>query len=477
MLSVILLVAAFICFIALFVTYKPQAKYNNGMLFAVTLPAHVMDDAHIRNIQGQFNKQFKKASIYMVVCLVPFVLLHYLMSYQIIYFFVWISVFFIVMVMPFRRAFRDTLALKRENEWFVGTKRIIQSDLRVAHLKNQRSASLWLFTIPFAMAIGMMLWAASGETPFFGVTSGGLVVTVLFLLVSILMRRSKAKVYSANSEVNVSLNQARRRSISYVWLLMAIAENIHFLFIYFLLINENADMNGVWITIILLFTIIPVGIIFYVYRKIQALEQEVLAQDGKVIYTDDDEYWANGISYHNPNDTSIFVTKRIGIGETVNTATWVGKLFVWGSIGLTAVLIIGVSFMLIRSELTSPTLSITSEYQVEINYPMYSFDFNIADIEELKLVDSIPSGMKTNGEATGQYARGHFRSKELGKTRMYIYKKNPPYIRIKLEDVYIFYNEKDPVLTQQLFEQLKGRASTNPAARRFISQLLGKNYM
>lgn len=176
-----------------------------------------------------------------------------------------------------------------------------------------------------------------------------------------------------------------------------------------------------------------------------------------MIYTDDDEYWANGISYHNSNDTSIFVTKRIGIGETVNTATWVGKLFVWGSIGLTAVFIIGVSFMLIRSELTSPTLSITSEYQVEINYPMYSFDFNIADIEQLTLVDSIPSGMKTNGEATAKYSRGHFRLKEIGKTRLYIYKNNPPYIRFKLEDVYIFYNEKDPLLTEQLFEQLQKR--------------------
>jgi len=455
MLSVILLVTAFICFIAMYVTYKPQAVYKNGMLFAITLPADVMDHAEIKNIQARFNKQFKKAGLWMVVCLLPFVLLQQFIAYLVIYLLIWISTFFFVMVMPFRRAFRDTLALKRENEWFVGTKRIIQSDLRVAHLKNKRSASLWLFTIPFAMAIGMILWAASGDTPFFGVTSGGLVITVLFLLVSILMRRSKAKVYSANSEVNVSLNQARRRSVSYVWLLMAIAENIHFLFIYLLLINDNADMNGVWITITLLFTVIPIGIIFYVYRKIQTLEQEVLAQDGKVIYSDDDEYWANGISYHNPNDTSIFVTKRVGIGETVNTATWVGKLFIWGSIGITAALIIGVSFMIIRSELTSPALSITPDQRVEINYPMYSFDFNIADIKELKLVDSTPSGMKTNGEATGQYARGHFRSKELGKTRMYIYKKNPPYIRIKLEDVYIFYNEKDPLLTEQLFERLQ----------------------
>ncbi|MNH93161.1 hypothetical protein D3C73_457560 [compost metagenome] len=458
MLTVILLVTAIICYIALVGTYKPQATYKNGMLFAVTLPTHVIDHLEIRNVQAQFNKQFKKASLWMVGCLVPFVLLHDWSAYQMIYFFVWISVFFIVMVIPFRRAFRVTLALKRENEWFVGMKRVIQSDLRVAQLKNQRSASLWLFTIPLVMAIGIMLWAAREDAQLLGVTSAGLVLTLLFLFLSLLMRRTKAKVYSMNSEVNISLNQARRRSVSYFWLFMAIVENIHFLLIYLFLVSENAEMNGVWLTITLLFTMIPIALIAYMNRKIHSLEQEVLAQDGKVIYTDDDEYWANGFTYHNPHDKSIFVTKRIGIGATINTATTVGKFFIGGTLVLLAVTIIGVSFMLIRSELTSPILSVTPEHAIEINYPMYSYDFNIADIKELTLVDRVPSGSKTNGEATDQYARGHFRLKELGKTRLYIFKNNPPYIRIKLKDVYIFYNEKAPLLTEQLFEQLQKQA-------------------
>src|SRR5690606_19432780 len=111
--------------------------------------------------------------------------------------------------------------------------------------------------------------------------------------------------------------------------------------------------------------------------------------------------------------------------------------------------------MLIRSQLTSPTLTITPEHTIEIDYPMYSYEFNIADIEQITLVDQVPSGTKTNGEATDQVARGHFRLKELGKTRLYIFKKNPPYIRIKLENAYIFFNEKDPYLTEQLFEQLQ----------------------
>jgi len=425
------------------------------MLFAITLPPHALEHEEIQSIRARFNKQFKKASLWMILCYVPFLFLHYLMTYQFIYFFVWISVFFFVMVIPFRRAFRDTLALKREHEWFVGTKRVIQSDLRVAHLKNQQSISLWLFIIPFAMAIGTMLWTILEDIDFIGMASVGLILTTLFLLISLLMRGSKGKVYSENSEVNVALNQARRRSISQLWLSMAIVENIHVLFIYLWLLNDNAGMNGVWVTILILFTIIPIGFIYYTYRNISTLEQEVLAQDGKIIYTDDDEYWANGFTYHNPNDKSILVPKRIGIGETINTATVVGKFSMWGTVGLTAVLIIGVSFMLIRSELTSPVLTVKADHTIEIDYPMYSFDFNIADIEEIMLVDEVPSGRKSNGESTTQHARGHFKLNEIGKTRLYIFKNNPPYIRMKLDDVYIFYNEKDPVLTKDLFEQLK----------------------
>jgi uncharacterized membrane protein len=457
LLTVILLAVAIISSIVLLVTYKPQSKYNKGMLFAVTLPADVIEHSDLKSIQAGFNKQLLQASWCMAVLLVPFVLLHDWSAYQVIYFFVWISGFFVVMSIPFRHAFRSTLALKRENDWFVGKKRVIQGDLRVAHLKNQRAASLWLFTIPFAIAIGMMLWALKEDVQLLGISAGGSVVTVIFLLISIYARQKKAKVYSENSEVNVSLNQVNRRIMTYLWLFLAIVINIHFLFIYLLFINEQASMSGVWLTISLLFTVIPIGMILYAHRKFNVLEQEVMEQDGKPIYSDDDEYWSNGFTYHNPQDKSIFVTKRVGVGETVNTGTLVGKIIVWGTMGLTALLIIGTSFMLIRAENTSPILTVTPEKQIKIEYPMYSLDFNITDIEQIMLVDNVPSSIKTNGEATNKYARGHFRSKELGKTRLYIYKNNPPYIQIKLKDVYIFYNEKDGAQTDKVFRELQSQ--------------------
>jgi len=361
----------------------------------------------------------------------------------------------VVMVLPFRTAFRETLVQKREEEWFVGTKRVILGDLRVAQWKNQRSASPWLFLIPGAMSIGLTLWSVSKDPQLWGVSAGGMVMTVILFLVSLSMRRTKAKVYSMNSETNLVLNQARRRAVSLLWLFVAILENILFLILLLLVMNENAAMNGIWVTMVLLFTAIPAGLVIYVYRRLHIQEQEILTNDGKTVYTDDDEYWANGFTYHNPNDKSIFVTKRVGVGETVNTATPVGKMIVWGAGALVAAVIFGTSFLLIRSEMTSPKLTVTSDQRIEIDYPMYSYSFDMTDIRQLTLVESVPSGSKTNGESTDKHARGHFRLKDIGKSRLYIFKNNPPYIQFVLDDVHIFYNDEDSAKTRELYEELR----------------------
>lgn len=457
MLTVILLGAALICFLTALFTYGNQAQYKNGMLFAVLLPADAAGHEEFRTIRARFKKRFMLTSFVLAAGLVLLAVLHRWFAYQLVGFFVWLLVFVAAMGGPFRRAFRETLEVKRRNHWFVGPKRVVHSDLRAAVAKNQRAAPLWLFLIPFGMAAAAMWWAGRSGIPLVA-GSGGLLLTVLLLLLSVNMRRTKAKVYSMNSEVNVLLNQAKRRALSYLYVVLAIMENIHALLLSAFFRDHSVGPQGVWVAGLILFSAFPAGMIYYVYRNHHKLEREVLSQDGKVVYTDDDEYWANGFTYHNPNDNSVFVTKRVGIGETINTATTAGKWMAGGVIGITLAVIIGVSFMVIRSEMTSPELTVTSGGNVDIHYPMYSYSFPLADVEQVSLVEQVPSGTKTNGEATGQYARGHFRLAEVGKTRLYIYKNNPPYIQIKLKDLYIYYNEQDPAETRRIYGELQAAA-------------------
>ncbi len=170
---------------------------------------------------------------------------------------------------------------------------------------------------------------------------------------------------------------------------------------------------------------------------------------------DDDESWKNGFTYHNPRNKRFLVPKRVGVGMTVNTGTPAGRIVMWGLCAAVAAILGFVCFMIVRAELTSPTITVTQEQRVEIDYPMYSYGFNVGDIQEIALIDQMPSGSKTSGEATDKYARGHFRLKGLGKARLYIFKDHPPYIQFKLENGYVIYNDKDPVKTRQLFDSLQ----------------------
>ncbi|MBD3921365.1 hypothetical protein H8B09_21530 [Paenibacillus sp. PR3] len=455
MYTAILLGTIILCYIVMLAVYWPQARYAKGMLFAITLPEHVMDDSNIQSIQLRFKKRFVQVSLWMTLLLIPFIVSYNWIAYQTLYYFAWLTAFFIVMAVPFRRAFRETLALKREKEWFVGKKRVITTDLRAAYLKNKHMAPAWLFAIPFALSIGLMLWGMRMDASMLSVTLSGLFITALLWFISIQARRVKSKVYSANSEVNVSLNQANRRSLSYLWLTVAVIENVHFLVLAMLVHADDSASFGVWLTMSILLAAIPILWIWQVYRTISERERELLALDDKPIYTDDDEYWANGFTYHNPMDRSVMVEKRVGIGMTINTGTTAGKIMMWGMFGLIFAVIAGACFIVVRAEFTAPSLVVTAEHRVKIDYPMYSYSFNADDIKQMTLIERVPSGMKTEGEATNKYARGHFSLKELGKTRLYIFKNNPPYIQIKLADGYIIYNDKDPMVTERLYEEIR----------------------
>lgn len=176
--------------------------------------------------------------------------------------------------------------------------------------------------------------------------------------------------------------------------------------------------------------------------------------NGQFVYDDGDQYWSNGITYHNPNDTKVLVPKRIGIGETVNTATKTGKTIIYTTMIVVAITVIGTLLLVVSSEINSPQLQFPTNTTVHIDYPGYSYQFSTADIISLSLIEQYPKALKTSGFATNDYLRGNFRIRDVGKLKMYIYRESPPYIEIKLEDIIIYYNDDDPEQTIMNYEEM-----------------------
>ena len=71
--------------------------------------------------------------------------------------------------------------------------------------------------------------------------------------------------------------------------------------------------------------------------------------ESKNIVRDDDNLWKYGVYYYNPEDPTLFVEKRFGIGWTLNFGRPMSWIILGGILGLIAVSVI-VTFVLVTSK-------------------------------------------------------------------------------------------------------------------------------
>lgn len=89
---------------------------------------------------------------------------------------------------------------------------------------------------------------------------------------------------------------------------------------------------------------------------------------------------------------------------------------------------------------------------------MYGFETNIAEIENVALIDNLPKiNMRTNGFSLGGIKKGSFNLDQLGNCRLLIHSELPPYLVIsKIEGERIIINFKDKTVTEKTYDRIKG---------------------
>ena len=92
---------------------------------------------------------------------------------------------------------------------------------------------------------------------------------------------------------------------------------------------------------------------------------------------------------------------------------------------------------------------------ISIDYPSYDYEFSVAEIEDVSLVDEVNFKIRTNGISTDEYSRGSFKSVQYGKCKAYIYNESKPYIVVKLKNTYLIYNERTKDETMKVYNELK----------------------
>lgn len=90
----------------------------------------------------------------------------------------------------------------------------------------------------------------------------------------------------------------------------------------------------------------------------------------------------------------------------------------------------------------------------------YSITLELSKIQSAELTDSLPKiTIRTNGIGAGSILVGHFRMKDIGKCRLYLNLKYPPYVHVIMTDgEHIFFNTKDSLRTKELFSAIRDSA-------------------
>ncbi|AOZ92343.1 DUF1648 domain-containing protein [Paenibacillus crassostreae] len=157
-----------------------------------------------------------------------------------------------------------------------------------------------------------------------------LMMTILFMIINLSIQKSKQQLNSSNPKKSLKQNMLFRRSWSLYLIFTGLLLVILFAFIQ---LNMIFDLN---VEIIMLVSILFTAIIIIGAAVLSFITGQSGNRIGKSSKpsnsqpANDDTYWKLGSFYYNPQDPSIWIEKRTGIGWTINFARPMSWVFLIG---------------------------------------------------------------------------------------------------------------------------------------------------
>lgn len=457
----ILLAPVFIVLAVVVGIYLGLAKPRKGLWFGVTFPADALGDNRLLALQQEYRRSYALFAVLAAAAALPILWFGDTFSLAFIYVFLWLAGVMYTSTVPFKRIHYKAAKLKRDNDWFApGARKKVRIDVDIALMKRKQPLAPYWFIVPVLMSVPLIVISLRENVGVLRMSGfASLFMTVVMFLLYLAFSRGPHRPHSRNPVPNEAINIAASRLWSILWFSLAVFEAANAFVAYRVLSQGNSGDPGLWYGGIFMVSLVPLIGIYVVHQHIKELEYRYGDTDGISYPADDDVLWRHGLSYYNPKDKSVFVPKRIGIGTTVNMASRTGRMLYYGSLALVSAIVIPIAILIVRADTSPPKLVIEGDDRVIIEDSMYPLEFALEDVLELTLSEDMPSGFRTNGIATSEYARGDFKLTKLGAAKLYVFKQNAPYILFKLPDRYVVYNEKDPAATEALFSELKALTS------------------
>ncbi len=248
--------------------------------------------------------------------------------------------------------------LKQQQEWFKDRKQVNISELNI---RSKDEMLPWvIFTIPMLISISLIVftlmnyhqfpnqipthWGPDGKPDAFTTKSYFSILTLplillvmqgMFIGIIEMTRKSGIKLSAGNVKASRIRQLRLRKYTSWFLFVVSILLTMLFSFLQFTTLYENVVNDLLILLMPLTFSaLLFIGAIILAVKvgKVDSdFDLEIIEdENGEITNVDEDHYWKGGLIYYNPNDPSIFVEKRFGVGWTLNFARPIGYLILVG---------------------------------------------------------------------------------------------------------------------------------------------------
>ncbi|MFA6808605.1 MAG: DUF5808 domain-containing protein, partial [Eubacteriales bacterium] len=285
--------------------------------------------------------------------------------------------------------------LKRVKGWSYQRKRVVTVDINVAKEKGKSGVSpVWTWSFLFLSFIPTIYLFLSAEARAFyplGFSLIGPFCQLSTVLMYYYMRRYHTPVLSDNTEVNKACARTEEGINTKAATFSALAMLLFWFLFSFTMIHFKSSILIVLSVVILVAALLLIA--YWQQKKIRVAENyffgKELKDDSNI--TEQEGIWKWGC-YYNPNDSRIFVPKRLAsMGWTINIGNRVGK-----AIGIGTLVLLLVVFVTVFYGGTKDYVITENGSQISIDAAMYDMSIEKNQIVSVSTIDSIPKGLRTN---------------------------------------------------------------------------------
>lgn len=454
--NIIMAACMYPALLLLYAVLWAQGKPRAGLLFGARLQEGWTKDTGLEQVGRRFKRQMLIALLALGVIPLGFLLIPY-SSICYTLWMVWLCAALAALCLPFARANRAVRDWKAEH----GLASSAQAE-RLAELKGveaARKVRLLPFLLPLLISLAAAVVPAAvlrgrGMGMLHFIQASFALCTLIYYLAALWMDRQRLRVISADSEVNLNYNRAKRRHWNHFWLFCAWLNTAlaAVLAALILLRGFEAEMGAIlWGSVV--YAVLLLAGILVLMGRLSGLDNRYRDRMELASCGEDDDRWLGGMIYYNPQDRRVVIEKRVGIGTTLNMAAPAGKAM---AVFLAAVLFgLALSCVwLIRLEFTPLRLSVTEEAVVAAQLGE-DYHIPLDAVRDLTLVEELPSCTRVNGAGMENLCKGTYRIRDTGeRCELFLNPENGVFLRFTSEGTTYYMSAATDGGTLEIYRQL-----------------------